>query len=110
MLCAVENSKQVKKWVCICIPRVSNLDRVSRESFTEKVTFGGKKLKKLEKPCQCLRKCGRQIKYEGPKAGVCLVCLRYTQNASVHRAESERVGKEYGMRSEGNMGTDHVKP
>lgn len=43
MLCAVENIKQVEKWVCICISRVINLDTVSRESFTEKVTFGGKK-------------------------------------------------------------------
>lgn len=56
------------------------------------------------------RSLGRQKKYEGPKTGVCLVCLRNTQKASVHRAESGKVGKEYGMRSEGNTGTDHVRP
>lgn len=48
------------------------------------------------------RSPGRQNKYEGLKAEVCLGCLRNIQKASVHRGESERGRKEYGMRSEGN--------
>lgn len=52
------------------------------------------------------RSLGRWNKFEGPKAGIYLVCLRNTQKARVHRAERGRGqgGRKKVMRSEDNMG------
>lgn len=66
-----------------------DLNRVYREEFTEKVTFGQRYKKgKSSNPCCYLGAeiSGRGQMYKGPEAGICLVCQKKNTEASMDEA------------------------